>query len=66
MDAKGFGVINRELKNFFQNNGANITKKFVGVLLVDQKQEFLEETSRKKNMVSLDCMFLPCHVRISK
>ena len=48
MDVKGFGVTNRELENFFKNNGANLSQNFVGGFPADQKREFLEEVSRKK------------------
>ena len=53
MDVKGFGVTNRELENFFQNNGAKLSQNFVGGFPADQKREFLEEVSRKKNKVSV-------------
>ena len=48
MDVKGFGVTNRELENFFQNKGTNLSQNFVGVFPADQKREFLAEVSRKK------------------
>ena len=51
MDVKGFGVTNRELENFFQNNGANLSHNFVGVFPADQKREFLDGVSRKKQSI---------------
>ena len=31
MDAKGFGVTNRQLENLFQNNVVYLSQNFVGV-----------------------------------
>ena len=51
MDAKGFGVTNRELENVFQNNRASLSHNFVGVFPADQKREFLDGVSRKKQSI---------------
>lgn len=48
MDVKGFGVSNFELERFFKDKGQNLSDNFVGVLLADEKKEFLDEIFNKK------------------